>query len=357
VWDGLRGRYLAFGRSDSPLPGNSTAGCFQAYPSLRRVMLAVSNGTAEGAYSSPSQILGPGFPDDYSCLDIYNPAPIQVPGALLLLPSSYRHFSGAYSNPAPAPNETTNDGILDARLAVSRDGANFSFVSRDAFIARGVGYRDPVFGSFSAAGSDLDAGFVFVTAGGLLDTDALELASPRAPTAPFPYYVPSSRVSLLYFGTQRTHGGSAVAGGPFQGVLRATLRRDGWAAIRSPEADPVGSASFRTEPLLVPQPVAECGAPGAQIWLLLNAQTAAAGRVAVTICSPTSLAPLPGFDMPVPFTGNSVRAPAGWATSNDPAQPAAYDLSSLAGTSVVVSVELVHARLFAWEVQCVAPRP
>ena len=355
VWDARRGRYLVFGRADDALPGNTTQGCPGAYPSLRRVMLAVSNASAEGPFSAPTQVLGPGAPDSPACLDVYNAAPIAVPGGLLLLPASYLHFAAAAAVPPPLPNATANDGILDVRLASSRDGASFSFVSRDAFIERGVGYRLPAAagGAFAAADSDPDAGFVFSTAGGLLDAELLapEAAAARAPTPPLPFYAPPSKVGLLYFGAQRTHGGSAHPG-PFQGVLRATLRREGWAGLRSPQ-DPTGAGAFTTSPLAVPHPAEACGAPGAQLWLLLNAATSVAGGVAVTLLDAATMAPLPNFSAPLPFTGNAVRWPAAWAPASGGGGPN-RDLGALAGTSVVARVALVHAQLFAWEVQCVA---
>lgn len=351
VRDASSGRYLAFGRADTPIGPNATAGCEGNYPSLRRVLLATSTTGAAGPYAAPVQILGPGFPDAYACLDVYNPAPIQVSGALLLLPSSFRHFGVSAAIPPYPQNATStfNDGVLDVRLVVSRDGVNFTFVSRDAFLARGTGYRDPTHGSFSAAGSDPDAGFVFATAGGLVDPAALLApAAAFAPTPPFPFAVPSARVTLLYFGTQRTHGGSSSFGA--QGVLRATLRREGWASARSPASDPVGAAAFQSAPLVVPAAAGACGARGAQLWLLLNARTAVAGSVSVTLLAPDARTPLPGFDVPLPFTGNAVRVPVGWRRAG---ANVTHDFSALAGARVVVRVELVHAELFAWEVQCV----
>ena len=350
VRDAASGRFLAFGRSDAVIGPNASVGCAGNYPSLRRVLLATSTSGAAGPYSEPIQILGPGFPDAYSCLDIYNPAPIQVPGALLLLPSSFRHFSVADAIPPYPPNATGfNDGVLDIRLVVSRDGVNFSFVSRDAFLPRGTGYRDPLLGSFSALDSDADAGFVFATAGGLIDP-ALLLAPAEAfvPTPPFPYAVPSARVSLLYFGTQRTHGGSISHGA--QGVLRATLRREGWVSARSLSSDAVGSAAFSTVPLVVPTTENVCGAPDAQLWLLLNARTAVAGVVSVSLLASDGRTTLPGYDVPVPFTGDAVRVPVSWSRGGN---VTSSDFSALAGVSVVVRVDLVHAELFAWEVNCV----
>ena len=302
VFDAITSRYLAFGRNDLSLPGNTSTGCWGAWPSLRRVMLAVSTVSADGPYSEPVQVLGPGLPDALDCLDIYNPAPISVSGALLLLPSSYLHYPATAAIPAPLSNMTANDGVLDIRLAVSRDGLNFSFVSRDAFVSRGMGYRDLVNGAFTAVDSDLDAGFVFATAGGLIDPQLLLLPQPttsRMPTPPFPYNIPSARVSLLYFGTQRTHGGSISSG--FQAVMKATLRREGWVAATSPSSDSFGMAEFFTLPLTVPTPNTTCGASTAQLWLLVNARTSVAGSIAVTLLDPNTLVPLPGFETPTTY--------------------------------------------------------
>jgi hypothetical protein len=251
------------------------------------------------------------------------------------------------------------------RLAASRDGFNFSFVSREPFLERGMGVRLPASaaagGAFAAADSEPDAGFVFATAGGLLDPELLAqgpasgLPAPRPPpTAPFPFYLPSSRVGLLYFGTQRTHGGSASSPLPFQGVLVASLRREGWAGLRSPALDPAGAACFTTEPLPVPDPAAVCGSPGAQLWLLLNGATSVAGSIALQLLDGASLQPLANFSEPLPFTGNSVRWPAAWASAAEPLQPVLRDIGGLAGRSIAVRVALLHAQLFAWELQCVA---
>lgn len=354
VWSPTRGTYTAYGRKDAAIANNATVGCAGNYPSLRRVMMSVSNDSALGNYSEPVQVLGPGFPDAFSCLDVYNPAPVQHGSTTLLLPSSFRHYATAESSHSSYSNDnfTSNDGVLDVRLAVSRDGASFSFVSRDAFLPRGVGYRDPTTGAFTAGDSDLDAGFVFATAGGLVDTDVLQLPALHSP---FPFPLPSKRVGLLYWGGQRTHGGESA--GAFQGVLRADMRREGYAALRSPPDDPVGAGSFRTLPLVVPSASTACsGQPGAQLWLLLNAQTSVAGQVTLALLQPGTLEPIPGYSptMSVPFYGDSVRTPAGWAPGGNGTSPLlSRDLAPLAGQSVVVLVSLTHAQVFAWVLQCV----
>ena len=129
----------------------------------------------------------------------------------------------------------------------------------------------------------------------------------------------------------------------------AALRREGWAGVRSLPGDPAGSGAFTTQALTVPHPGQACGAPSAQLWLLLNARTAVAGLVSVALLAADGRTPLPGFATPVPFTGDAVRVPAGWGADGN----ITHDLSALAGASIVVRVDLVHAELFAWEVQCV----
>ena len=116
----------------------------------------------------------------------------------------------------------------------------------------------------------------------------------------------------------------------------------------------MGAGALTTVPLLVPQPAAACGNVSAQLWLLLNVQTSVAGGAAVALLTPGSLAPLPGRGPQdaLPFVGDHVRAPVGWAPGGAGGDPV-RDLSPYAGSQVVLSVRLVHAHLFAWELQCV----
>lgn len=358
LWDAARGEHVAFGRRDADVPGaGADAGCEGNYPSLRRVLRAASASGATGEYSAPTEVLSPGAPDAFACLDIYNPAPTLLrDGTVLLFPSSFRHFSTNETSPPGAGGNASarvNDGVLDIRLAASRDGANYSFVSRDAFLARGVGYRDPATGAFSLADSDRDAGFVFATAGGVLDPDDL---APRPAAPPLRFAVPSARVALLYWGTQRTHTGSSDTPGVFQGVLRAALRREGFAGLRSPPTlDGYGAAELATVPLAVPSPRDACPSPRHELWLLLNVQASVAGGVRVALLAPAAAsAPLPGRALAdaAPFVGDAVRAPATW---RDEGGGLVRDLAPFAGSQVVVQVELLHATLWAWEVQCVPP--
>ncbi len=141
------------------------------------------------------------------------------------------------------------------------------------------------------------------------------------------------------------------------------MRREGFAGLRTGLGDPVGAGAFTTIPLMVPHPEAVCPPPTTanattqsqqqQLWLLLNVQTSAAGGASVALLTPGTLTPLPGrgHGDALPFVGDTVRAPVGWAGVGGGGT--VRDLAPFAGTQVVLSVTLVHAHLFAWELQCV----
>ena len=145
------------------------------------------------------------------------------------------------------------------------------------------------------------------------------------------------------------------------GILRATLRREGFGGISSPSSvaqNPAGVGSFRTVALTVPSAATSCpSSSGYELWLLLNAETSAAGQILASLLDATTLQPLPGFAEAdaVPWIGNAVRAPVQWGSSSTTnATTTSADISQLDGKQVVVAVALRHAKLWAWEVQCVA---
>jgi hypothetical protein len=364
--------YTALGRADETTD-NDTAACPGAYPALRRVLAATAEGSAAGPYSPPAQIIVPGDPDVAVCLDDYNPAPVVVAGVTFFLVSNFWHFSVNASGATGASNRI-NDGIMDIRLAFTRadpptSGVDFH-ASRGAFIPRGVGYRDPATGIFNLPGSAPDAGFVFATAGGLLDPDAVApppSASPSTPAWPLPFTAPSPTVSLLYWGGQVTHTGGGRTDYPtvFTGVLRATVRREGLVGLSTPPGDPWSLASAVTVPVAVPPPSA-CPPAAPHVWLLLNAETSAGGFVTVELRDAASGTPVPGYADAdaIPVKGNAIRAPVSWVrpagggVADPPVPaPAAFDLGppSANGTRpLVVAFTLKHATLWAWDVQCVA---
>lgn len=339
--------YRIFGRADKGVP-DSTFGCPGAN-AVFRVVVATAKACGGGSpcspiepsgWTDPQTILSPGTGgDQLDCLDNYDAAALAIPDAgtgtlYVMLPSSFRHMALADSG-APDSRAGANDGVMDIRLAVSRDGANFSFPSRDAFISRGVGARDPASGLYNASGSERDAGFVFATAGGVIDAD------PASPS-----------ISLLYWGSQTTHAGGGAYlyrySGAFTGVFRARLRREGWAALATLPSDPAGAGAAATVPLLLPVP-----APGSALFLRLNADVSVAGTLNVTLVDAATRAPLPGFGPGdcAALHGNGVRQLVSCVGAG-----AGGDLARLASQKVPVVIQftLVHAKLYAWELAAVS---
>lgn len=334
------GNVTVFGRHDEelhPCPHSN-------WGNFRRVAVSTA-GNLSGPFAPPLQALYVTPPlDPAYCYDPYNPAAVQYGDALLLLPSMSYHRPD-YANRAPGGERISgNDAVMDVRLAASRRAYGaFSYVSRKPFLPRGVGYVDPVSLLFNASGSDPDSGFLFFTANGVVDPDELLGAPPPA--------MPSPRLHLYYWATQATHAWNGmleeVWPGAFVGVLRATMRRDGFASISTLSDDPTAlpNGTFSTQPLTLPA----CPSDG-ELRLLLNAHTSTAGWVFVGLRNATTGKPLPGFSSAdaVGFKGNAIRVAARWNATGTPTS----SLAPLAGESVRVDVLLSAAEVFAYEFAC-----
>lgn len=70
---------------------------------------------------------------DPPCIDIYTNVATPLGDAYFFWPMMYNHFDEFYSQ------GRGNDGLNEARMAVSRDGTNVSYITRDAWLARGSG--------------------------------------------------------------------------------------------------------------------------------------------------------------------------------------------------------------------------
>jgi hypothetical protein len=343
------GGWAAFGREDyaSYQCPNSLWGNF------RRVLLGGgASSLPSGPFNFTTQALYIDPPlDPLICYDPYNAAAFWYGDAVLLFPAMSYHRPG-YENTAPGGNRSQdNDAIMDIRLAAGRSltaGASFQYVSRQAFLPRGIGTVDPVSLLYNGTGSDLDAGFLFFSTGYVDPT-------PVAPGTSGALL--SNRISLFYWGTQATHAWNGelflLSPGAFFGILRADIRRDGFASLSSiNDAAQVVNGTFRTVPLLLPS-AAECAAANhSQTGLLLatNTETTTAGALTVAVLNATSGLYIPGFspDEAVLFKGNQIRVPSAWNRSG----VVVTDLSPLRGTPIQLEFNLSHADLYAWDLQC-----
>jgi hypothetical protein len=111
---------------------------------------------------------------DPGCVDYYNPSPIDRSGVTFIFPAATRHLNQPKKNGTAFPSpytscRTMNDGMLDVRMAFSRladpSNATFTRVSTAPVVSRGMGSRSPSTGLFNVAGSDWDAGMVFMATG------------------------------------------------------------------------------------------------------------------------------------------------------------------------------------------------
>ena len=150
LYDPSRDKYLAYVRADVPLEGRSVGAAF------RKVGCAViDDPLAPWPYEESVELNcefwgeelcpppGREFPyamsyDEFDPpnTDLYNPAVSIYPWAESVyvgFPSAYYHF------PEPPEGEYSNDGLLEAQLAVSRDGLRFERPGRGrAYIPLGV---------------------------------------------------------------------------------------------------------------------------------------------------------------------------------------------------------------------------
>lgn len=353
IFDAATSSYWAYGRRDADV-NNNTLQCAGGYASERHVLMSSAPAMPPAGFpapvnwSEPVEVVQLGLPDPADCFDNYNPGLIRYQDAFLLLSSEFWHFAEAYSR-APTPRAAGNDGIMDIRLLTSRDGSNFTFVSRDAFITRGVGYRDDVSGWYNVSGSDLDAGFVFATVNGLI-----------AGTAPPGSQQPAASMHVLYWGSQTTHAGGGAYlfqswPGAFSGIFRAKLRTEGFAALSTPPAgaDGTGAGWFVTVPLTIPSPAAICSAAALGTQLAINVKTSVAGSASVTVLN-TDGSPVAGWDASSFQTlkGNYIRTPLAWNVS-DSVTSDLWAAFGAAGVSVRFNFSMTRTLLYAWEWQCV----
>ena len=236
----------------------------------------------------------------------------------------------------------SSDGVLWTRLALSRNGVDFSYVSRAPYVERGLGrHRPNNTGVFDGA---LDAARSIVMAGQLETPD---------------------ETWLYETGSQITHQGivphswTPVAGGPWRsGVLRLRLRKNGWVSLgtRSFEwTDP--PAMLHTIPMARPA----CG-NGQELGLRLNAQVASGGSVRVGLLDADET-PLPGYALEacVPVTANDVDVPVAWHAPGPTADTAEGEQSGQdakeeeAAGDVRLQIEMRAADLYSFELVC-APR-
>lgn len=239
----------------------------------------------------------------------------------LIFPSATLHLAQPHSAGFPNPYDTcrtTNDALLDVRMAFSRmqagEPALFEALSTAPTVPRGMGRRSPLTGIADQGSAEWDAGMVF------MGTGMVHIASEPA------------HATQYYFGSQFTHGFEAYhLGQQFPQAKRALgrlkWRREGFVSVSTSfdaeHGQTATNGTLLTRPILLPpEALAEAGSV---IELALNVETSVSGHVNVSVLHGGTGAPIEGYNMSLPLVGSDVRAPVVWRALLSP--PTGFNFS------------------------------
>ncbi|MBT3381873.1 MAG: hypothetical protein HN742_04335 [Lentisphaerae bacterium] len=231
--------------------------------------------------------------DDPDECDVYTPVVVEYPwadNAYVMFPSFYRHF--------PEPNRGgrfTNDGLLEAHLAVSRDGVGWSRPSRRPYIALGP------------EGAP-DSKMMFVFAGLVRTGDEIHH-----------YYCGYDVTHGQYAGTPELHHKGAIC--------RAVQRLDGFVSLSAG----VPGGDVTTVPLTF-----------AGSHLELNIVAAATGECCVELLDEEG-AVIPGYEYEAcdPIYGDSTHHRVSWRGRDD--------VGALASQTIQLRILLANADVYAFQ--------
>lgn len=272
-WDGRINRYVAFVRMWDP---------------MRKVGRCEFDDPAD--FGPARTVFGY---DEYDPpdMDFYTNACIKYPyadDAYFIFPSAYFHY------PEPPAGKYRNDGPVDIRLAVSRDGIGWHRVDRRPFIPLGVQ------GSFDDSAMYMILGFIRK----------------------------DPEIWMYYAGYDFTHGAYSIADDKNKGAIsRVVLRTDGWVS-----ADAGYSGGSFTTPLIT--------FTGGR--LELNIETGVAGSAKVEVIGADGL-PVPGFTLDDcdPIRLSWIDKTVTWKGKPD--------VSALAGQPIRLRFVMRGAKLYAFQ--------
>lgn len=285
-WDDRIGRYVVYVRLNQPEKGRPDARTDGSSPAHRHVARCETDDLIHWgerkAVLSFDRIDPPG-------LDLYNSAAFKYPWAdkvYLIFPGAYWHF------PEPPQGQYTNDGIVDIRLATSRDGIHFRYPSRSPFVPLGLE-------------GDFDDGAMYMTLGMIRQ---------------------GGELWMFYTGYDYEHRHSPAPRHKVGVISRLILRLDGFVSADAPYK----GGELTTVPLVFDGKSLE-----------LNVQTSVAGHVLVELLHNGE--PVKGYSAADadPIKGNFIAKTVTW---NDQ-----KDVSSLVGQPVQVRFVMRDAKLYAFQ--------
>ena len=224
-------------------------------------------------------------------VDFYTNAAVKYPFAqdiYLIFPSAYFHY------PEPPVGKHGNDGPLDIRLAVSRDGIHFTRPDRKPYIGLGVK------GNFDDSAMYMTTGFI------------------RRGAELWQYYE----------GYDFTHGAYNMATDRFKGVIsRVVQRLDGFVSADAA----YGGGELTTVPVVF---------AGKRLELNLDASVAGSAQVEILRADGK---PVPGFSLAEAdaIKGNFIAKTVTWQGRDD--------VSAVAGKPVQLHFVMRDAKLYAFQ--------
>ena len=284
-WDDRIGRYVVYVRLNEPEKGRPDARTDGSAPAHRHVARCETDDLARWGERKAMLSFDR---EDPPGLDLYNSAAVKYPwadNAYLIFPSAYWHF------PEPPAGEYTNDGIVDIRLATSRDGIHFQYPSRRPFVPLGIK-------------GDFDSGAIYMSTG--IIRHGAEL--------------------WMFYGSQDYERRHAPVLNK-QGVIsRLVLRLDGFVSADAPYQ----GGELTTIPLVFDGRALE-----------LNVQTSVAGQVQVELLH--NGRPIAGYSAAEAdsIKGNFIAKTVTWNGRSE--------VSSLAGKPVQLRFFMRDAKLYAFQ--------
>ena len=309
--------------------------------------------------------------NDDPCLSAYSANPFKLGDMHAIAPMMFLNCNDTHSmptgpkgsyprrceiNPVTSPKlpiinrKDRSDGLLEAHFAVSRDGRNYTRLSREAFVPRGIGHPR--------------AGYPGVFEG------ALDAASTTVATGS---YNIGDQTVMVASGWQATHAGidsildpdeaKKIPGGPIlSGLQLLTARRNGFVALQT--TVPSVEGVWLTKPLRLPR----CTIGSNELGLTLNAMASIDGYLTPSVLilntssnrangRPDTQAPFEQMTVHdgVPIIGNVMDELVRWrnrTTLLDEINPVFLPRSSQ-GQVAQVRVAMKEASLFAFRFQCI----
>lgn len=269
----------------------------------------------------------------------YTPYPsIEKPAVHLFFPSMYYHFQGN-------PYGHSNDGLLDVRMLVSRDGISLDYVS-GAWNARSpyVSLGDNSCGEGLASRPQVHGGWCDEKSGELAftstDSSAMYMASGHL------FSNDGSQVFQYVSAQSFTHGAdsNSQSWGANTGIRLLTTRRDGFTYVEAPY---LMRTNVTALPSLTTMPVAMPLGCSKGVVVRINMQTGVAGFVAAEVQDTNGTA-LRGYELGAcdAVKGSNLGAIPTWSQGRLVTLP-----PNLTG-NVLLKLALTDAKLFSVRLSC-----